>query len=164
MKIEKDYEDLLKLFNKYKVKYCVVGAFAVAFYALPRYTKDIDILVEPTMENAAKIVKALNSFGFNSLNLKGEDFAYCGRIIQLGYEPIRIDILTSISGVDFKEVWKNRKKTNYGKIKIFFIGKKELIKSKKASSRKQDKIDLDIIVKTSEPKAKRIVRDKRKRI
>ncbi len=145
MRIEKDYEDLLKLFNSHRVRYCVVGAFAVAFYAVPRYTKDMDILVEPDENNARKIVKALKDFGFSGLNLKEEDFVYPGRVIQLGYEPIRIDILTSISGVKFGDAWKNRKKIAYGGIKVFFIGKKELVKSKKASSRKQDKIDLEVI-------------------
>jgi len=147
MRIEKDYEDLLRSFNEHKVKYCVVGAFAVAFYAMPRYTKDMDILVEPSFENARKIISALNSFGFGKLDLKEDDFTFSGRVIQLGYEPIRIDILTSISGVSFKEVWKNRKKTGYGKIEVFFIGKDELIRSKKSLGREQDKIDVEVINK-----------------
>ena len=100
MKVEKDYEDLLRLFNKHNVKYCIVGAFAVAFYARPRYTKDMDILIEPSSENARNILNALEDFGFGSLPLSEEDLTEPGQIIQLGYEPVRIDIITSIEGMD----------------------------------------------------------------
>jgi predicted nucleotidyltransferase len=119
VKIEKDYEELLRLLNKNKVKYCIVGAYAVAFYARPRYTKDMDIFVEPTVENGKRIVNALNEFGFQSLKLKKDDFSQKGMIIQLGYEPVRIDIITSIEGCTFEEVWKERQAGTYGEEKVF---------------------------------------------
>lgn len=147
MKVEKDYEDLLRLFNKFKVKYCIIGAFAVAFYARPRYTKDMDIFIDATESNARKIVQALNEFGFKSLALKPDDFIKPNIVIQLGYEPVRIDLITSISGCTFNKVWKNRKKGWYGRERVNFIGLKELIKNKKISSRKQDKLDLEILKK-----------------
>jgi len=143
MKIEKDYEEFLKLLNKHKVKYCIVGAYAVALYGYPRYTKDIDILIEPTPKNSKKILNALREFGFNSLKLKINDFTKKGNIIQLGYEPVRIDIITSISGYNFSQIWKNKKSTLYGKTKVYFIGKKELVRSKKITDREIDKIDLE---------------------
>jgi len=87
-----------------------LGAFAVAFYAVPRYTKDMDILVKPDIENAKRIIDALNELGFESLNLSINDFSKEGRIIQLGYEPVRIDIVTSIEGCSFEQVWKSKKK------------------------------------------------------
>lgn len=145
MKIEKDYEEFLELLNKNKVRYCIVGAYAVAFYAKPRYTKDMDILVEPDIENGKKIVKVLEEFGFKSLNLSEKDFSQSGKIIQLGYEPVRIDIITSIEGCTFKQVWKNKCTGIYGKTKVFFIGLDELIKNKKILKRKQDEVDLDIL-------------------
>ncbi len=145
MKTQKDYEELLELLNKHKVKYCIVGSYAVAFYSRPRYTKDIDILIEPTPENAGKILKALNEFGFGSLKLSEKDFTEKGQIIQLGYEPVRIDIITSMPGLDFDTVWKNRKKGNYGDLKVNFIDLKNLIKSKKVSGRNQDKADLEVL-------------------
>jgi hypothetical protein len=145
MQAERDYEDILRLFNKNKVRYCVIGAYAVAFYARPRYTKDMDILVEPDIKNGKKIIKALNEFGFESLNLSPKDFIEKGRIIQLGYEPVRIDIITSIPRVDFKKLWKNKKRVKYGNEKVFFIGLKDLIKIKKISRRSQDKIDIKIL-------------------
>lgn len=146
MKVEKDYEELLELFNKHKVKYCIVGAYAVAFYAKPRYTKDIDILVEPSVENAEKIVKALVAFGFGSLGLVKKDFCQKGKIVQLGYEPVRADIMTSLEGCSFKEVWRSKTLGIYGNQRVFFIGLDKLIKNKKASKRKQDSIDLDILL------------------
>ncbi len=155
MKTEKDYEDLLRLFNRFKVKYCIVGAFAVGFYAKPRYTKDLDILVFPSTENAGNIIKALNMFGFKGVGLKEEDFTQRNKIIQLGYEPIRVDIITSISGCSFELVWKNKKSAKYGKEKVYFIGLNELIRNKKASRRKQDKIDIDILIQARRRKRKK---------
>jgi hypothetical protein len=147
-KVEKDYEELLRLFNKNKVRYCIVGAYALAFYARPRYTKDMDILVEPAIENAARIIRSLQEFGFKSLALTEKDFSQQNRIIQLGYEPLRVDILTSIEGCSFKEVWRNKITFRYGRQKAFFIGIGELIKNKKSSNRKQDKVDLDILLQS----------------
>lgn len=147
MQVEKDYEDILGLLNKNKVRYCVIGAYAVAFYARPRYTKDIDILVEPDIKNGEKIVKTLNEFGFESCKLSPKDFARKGSIIQLGYEPVRVDIITSIQGVDFKKLWKNKKRAKYGNEKVFFIGLKDLIKIKKISKRRQDKVDIKILTR-----------------
>lgn len=147
MIVEKDYEELLKSFNKHKVKYCIVGAFAVGFYALPRYTKDIDILIEPNLKNGQKIIKALNDFGFASLKLTPEDFIKEKEIIQLGYEPVRIDLLTSIEGCSFSEAWKYKKRDLYGKEKVYFIGLNTLIKNKKAANRLQDRADLKQLTK-----------------
>ena len=147
MRVERDYEDLLRLFNKNKVKYFIIGAYAVAFYARPRYTKDIDILVEPDIKNGERIIKALKEFGFKSLKLSAKDFAKKGRIIQLGYEPIGVDIITSIPKTNFKEMWRNKKRSKYGDERVFFIGQKDLIKIKKLSGREQDKVDVKILIK-----------------
>jgi len=147
MHVQKDYEELLKLFNKNRVKYCVIGAYAVAFYSIPQYSKDMDILVEPSSENAKRIVKSLVEFCFKSLGLKESDFSHKGKIIQLGYEPVRIDIITSIAGCSFKEAWQEKTVGKYGRQKVFFIGKKALIKSKLALGRKQDKADIDLLLR-----------------
>ncbi len=142
MRREKDFEEFLKLLNKNKVKYCIVGAYAVGLYAEPRYTKDLDILIEPTIENGQKIVNAMKDFGFESLELSAADFTTKREIIQLGYEPVRIDIITSIKGCTFKEIWQHKKQEQYGAEIVFVIGLNELIKTKKASNRDQDKLDL----------------------
>lgn len=152
MRVEKDYEDLLRLLNKYKVKYCIVGAFAVAFYTKPRYTKDIDILIEPSAANAHKIINALNEFGFSNIGLTEDDFTEKGKIIQLGYEPVRVDLITSIKGISFEDVWKNKKTGKYGEERVYFIGLDELIKNKTLVNRGQDRIDLKLLKKVNNKK------------
>ena len=127
MKTEKDYEEFLTLLNKHKVRYCIIGAFALAFHARPRYTKDIDILVEASADNAKKILKVLNEFGFGSLNLAIEDLAVEGNILQLGYEPVRIDIMTSIKGLDFTKVWREHVTGPYGQQNVNYIDRLVLL-------------------------------------
>jgi predicted nucleotidyltransferase len=146
VKTEKDYEEFLSLLNKHKVRYCIIGSFAVAFHARPRYTKDIDILVEASADNAKKILKVLDEFGFGSLDLSVEDLTTEGNIIQLGYEPVRIDIMTSIKGLDFSEVWRNLVTGPYGEQTVNYIDRQSLIKLKKLSDRIQDKADLELLL------------------
>lgn len=146
MKTEKDYEEFLGLLNKHDVLYCIIGAFALAFHARPRYTKDLDVLVEATIENAKKLLAALDEFGFGSLNLVVEDFSTKGNIIQLGYEPVRIDIITSIEGLDFNDVWKNRVQGSYGCHAVNYIDRENLIRTKKISNRAQDKADVELLL------------------
>ena len=146
MKTEKDYEEFLALLNKHKVRYCVVGAFALAFHARPRYTKDMDIWVEATTENASRLLIALDEFGFGSLELAVEDFSTEGNIIQLGYEPVRIDILTSIKGLEFEDIWKSRNQGPYGQETVNFMDRRNLIKSKKLSNRAQDRADIELLL------------------
>ena len=147
MRIERDYEELLRLLNRHEVKYCIVGAYAVAFYGKARFTKDMDVLVEPSLENGKRIVKALSDFGFENSGLTAQDFTERGSIIQLGYEPVRVDIMTSIAGVTFDEAWGNRVIGNYGDEQVFFIGLEELIKSKEMTGRKQDAVDVEVLRK-----------------
>ena len=146
MKTEKDYEEFLRLFNKHKVRYCVIGAFALAFHTRPRYTKDIDVLVENSAENAKKVLHALDEFGFGSLELEIADFLSEGNIIQLGYEPVRIDILTSIKGMNFSDIWGTRVRGTYGDQTVNYINRKNLIKSKKISNRIQDQADIELLL------------------
>jgi hypothetical protein len=147
MKIEKDYEEFLSLLNKHSVRYCIIGAYAVAFYAKPRYTKDIDILVDPNKENAQKILRALKEFGFGELAISVDDLIREGNILQLGYEPLRIDLLNKLEGFQFQEIWQNRVTGDYGSEKVFFISLDDLIKNKKMSTRPSDKIDIELLEK-----------------
>lgn len=142
---ERDFEELLQLFNRYRVRYCIVGAYAVAFHARPRYTKDMDLLVEPGIENGRKIVAALKAFGFGALQLTPEDFIRPGRLIQLGYEPVRIDLITSIEGCSFEQAWKHRVQGRYGGQRAWFIGRDELVRNKALSGRRQDQLDIDTL-------------------
>ena len=145
MKLEKDYEELLGLLNDHEVRYCIIGSFALAFHVRPRYTKDIDILVDPAPDNASRLVEALGEFGLGSVGLEVGDFSKPNQIVQLGYEPVRIDIITSIEGLDFEVAWKNRVMGQYGSHEVSFIGLDELILSKKLAGRAIDLADLELL-------------------
>jgi hypothetical protein len=142
MRIEKDFKEFIALLNENKVKYLIVGGFAFAFYVEPRYTKDIDILIEASEENSKKIIDALTAFGFGNVGLKEENFQKPDQIIQLGYAPVRIDIITSIAGVTFESAWKNKIEGKYGDIACFFISKEDLILNKQKTGRPQDITDV----------------------
>jgi hypothetical protein len=145
MKVQKDYEEFLGLLNQNNVKYVIVEAYALAYHAKPRYTKDMDIFIEPTGENATAILQAIKDFGFPEIDLTSEDIIEEDKIVQLGYEPIRIDIFSSLSGCSFSEVWENKIKGKYGDTEVYFIRKDDLIKNKRASGRKQDMVDIDLL-------------------
>ncbi len=147
MKVEKTYEEFLGLLNRHNVRYCIIGAYAVAFYAKPRYTKDIDILIEPSRKNAQQVLNALNDFGFGELSISLEDLTDEGNILQLGYEPLRIDLLTKLEGFRFQEIWRNRVTAEYGSERVHFIGLDDLIQNKKRAARPTDKIDIDLLEK-----------------
>ncbi len=155
VRFEEDFAELLESFNKNGVRYLIVGAFAVGFHAIARYSKDMDILVEPSEDNGERICQALKEFGFGSLKISPGDFALKGRFIQLGYEPVRVDLITSISGVTFEQAWKNRARGRYGRGFAYFIGLKDLIRAKRASRRKQDLADLEILTKAAARRERR---------
>lgn len=147
MRVEKDFKEFIALLNRHDVHYLIIGGFAYSFYAEPRYTKDIDILIEQTQENAKKILDAIKDFGFEDLRLTEKDFLEAGQTIQLGMDPVRIDILTSVKGVDFPKFWQNRVTGRYGDIFVFFISKPDLIHCKRISGRKQDLADIEKLEK-----------------
>ena len=140
-------EEFLALLNRHKVRYCIIGSYALAFHAKPRYTKDLDILVEASKKNADRLIRVLKEFGFGSLDLSVSDFTEENNIIQLGYEPVRIDILTSIEGLAFSDIWTSRVRGPYGEQTVNYIDRQNLIKSKQLSNRTQDKADLELLLK-----------------
>jgi hypothetical protein len=140
--VTKDFEELFRFFANHDVRSVIVGAHAVAFHAKPRYTKDIDLLLEPTRENAVRVLAALDEFGFGGLGVAIEDLAAPGRILQLGQPPNRIDLITSIDGVTFDEVWSGKESGKYGTVDVWFIGRQDLIRNKRAAGRPQDLSDL----------------------
>lgn len=124
-------------------RFLVVGGHAVAFHAKPRFTKDVDVFVESSADNAQRVLDALEEFGFGNVGLVVGDFTQPDRVVQLGYPPSRIDILTSIDGVGFEEAWQGRSLGRYGETPVPFLGKADLIKNKRASGRQQDLLDLE---------------------
>lgn len=145
MEVQKDFRDLLELLNVHQVEYMIVGAYALAFHGAPRFTGDMDIFVKPDIENAYRIISALNDFGFGSTGLSPADFEGEDRVIQLGYPPIRIDIMTSLTGISWEEAFSGRVAGFYGDVPVYFIGREQLIKNKKALGRKKDLADLEAI-------------------
>jgi hypothetical protein len=145
MEIQKDFRELLELFNAHKVEYIIVGGYALAFHGAPRFTGDIDLLVKPDTKNAGRILAALKEFGFGSLNLCESDFICRGNVIQLGVPPVRIDIMTSLTGVDWEKAKAGKVAADYGGTAAYFLGKKEFILNKKALGRKKDLADLEAL-------------------
>jgi hypothetical protein len=139
----KDFEELFACLRHRNVKALVVGGYAVAFHGQPRFTKDIDVFVEPSPENADRLLAALTDFGFGGLGLTVEDFATPGKIVQLGVAPNRVDLLTTIDGVTFDEAWHGRISGHYGNEAVDYIGLAELIRNKRASGRPQDLLDIE---------------------
>lgn len=143
METSKDFEEFLKLLNLSNVRYLVVGGYAFAIHARPRFTGDMDIFIDSEEHNAKTVLEVLERFGLGNAGITLEDLTKPDRVIQLGYPPLRIDLLTSISGVTFLSAWDNKVVGRYGKQTVYFIGKEDLIKNKKASGRKRDLLDLE---------------------
>jgi len=145
MEIQKDFKELLELLNAHNVEYLVVGGYALAFHGAPRFTGDIDLLVKADRENAKRILTALGDFGFGSLELSEDDFALPQKVIQFGVPPVRIDIMTSLSGVPWEKASAGKVKGKYGDVTVYFIGKQDFIVNKKALGRKKDLADIEAL-------------------
>jgi hypothetical protein len=143
MRANPDFKDLFSIFNAEQVEYLVVGAYAVMYYAEPRFTKDLDIWINPTEENAKRAWAALSRFGAPLSGVQVDDFINPDLVYQIGVEPNRIDILMGIAGVSFKEAFPGSESSTYAGVPIKIIGKTDLIRAKKATGRKQDLLDLD---------------------
>jgi len=145
MIVEQDFIDFITLLNKYKVEYMIVGAHALAYHGRPRHTGDLDIWIKSSEKNAQKMLQVIAQFGFASLGLKQEDFTRDNYVTQLGYPPLRIDILTAISGVEFDDAYANRINAEIDDLKTPFINIQDFIANKKASGRKKDLGDIEAL-------------------
>jgi hypothetical protein len=128
----------------------IIGGYAVIKYTEPRYTKDIDLWIRANSENAKAVYKALSEFGAPLEELSAEDFAHEGFFYQMGVAPVRVDILMSITALDFGEAWSHRVEVDFEGIPTFFISRKDLIISKKATGRPQDLIDVELLEQVEE--------------
>lgn len=142
MKLSPDLREFIALLNSHKVEFLVVGAHALAFHGLPRYTKDVDFFISTDPANAEAITAVIREFGFASTGLKAEDFRTPDLVIQLGVEPHRIDLLTGLSGIDWAEAWTSRDPGMLDGIPVHFLSKEAYIKNKLASGRPQDIADV----------------------
>ena len=141
--MNQDFQDLLRELCDAKAKFLVVGAYALAVHGTPRATGDIDVWIEPTPKNARRVYSALQSFGAPLTELSVDDLTTPDIVFQMGLPPRRIDILTSISGVDFPQAWPNRVEAQFGEVTVPVLGIQEMIQNKRQSGRPKDLIDAD---------------------
>jgi len=142
IRLPKDFKEFLRLLNSRGIKYLVVGGYAVAFHGYPRATGDIDIWIAISPDNAEKMVKTLRDFGFNVPELQKTLFLEKEKNIRMGNPPLRIEILTSIDGVEFSDCYKNKQTVLIDDINVCFISLEDLKKNKKESGRYRDLDDL----------------------
>lgn len=143
MALHKDLREFIELLNSAGVEYLIVGAFAVAWHGYPRFTADIDFLVRPSLDNADAVLAALRTFGFGGLDITREELCKPDQVVQLGAKPNRIDLITSISGVEFEDAWTHRVSGEIDGITVNFIGREELIRNKESTGRPKDLGDAD---------------------
>lgn len=140
-----DFRDLFAALNTAGAKYLLVGGYAVALHAQPRFTKDLDLWIDAEAENPARVFDALRSFGAPLMELSPEDLGRPDLVFQIGVAPNRVDVMTSIDGVGFAEAWEARGITRYGDQEVPVISRAHLIQNKRAVGRPQDLIDVAIL-------------------
>ena len=145
MEMQPDFRELLALFNAHHVEYLIVGGYALAFHGAPRFTGDLDIFVNPDAANAHRILTALEAFGFASVGLTPSDFERPDQVVQLGEPPVRIDLITSITGVSWDEAWAGRVTGRYGDMPVYYIGREQFVANKRATGRTKDVADLEVL-------------------
>ena len=143
MRLDPDFREFVESFNDHEVRYLIVGGYALAAHGLPRATGDLDAWVWVGGDNAERVLAALTAFGFGALGLEGADFDHPDSVVQLGYPPYRIDILTSIEGVEFDEAWSRRLSVDIDGVLLEVIGRDDLLRNKVAADRPQDRADVD---------------------
>jgi hypothetical protein len=143
MALPKDWREFIELLNSEKVEYLIVGAAALAFHGIPRFTGDLDVFVRPSIENSDRVERVLQRFGFASLGLRAVDFQRADQVVQLGFRPYRIDITTGITGVTFDEAWPERVSGELDGIQVPFIGRDAFVRNKRATGRPKDIADLN---------------------
>jgi hypothetical protein len=145
MEVQPDFRDLLALFNEHEVAYLVVGGYALAFHGAPRFTGDIDLYVRPHPENARRVMAALSDFGFGSVGLSADDFERPDNVVQLGVPPVRIDLITALTGVTWEEAATGKVGGTYGDVPVFYLGRREFTANKRATGRRKDLADLEAL-------------------
>ena len=138
-----DFREFVGLLEKNEVAYMIVGGYAVGYHGYPRFTGDLDIWLKVSEENAKKIAASINQFGMSSLGLTESDFLIHDNIIQIGYPPLRIDLLSDIDGVSFDDCYENKIRADHEGFVYNIISYDDLIRNKKASNRSKDKGDIE---------------------
>lgn len=142
MEIQSDFREWVALLNEHEVDYLIVGGFALAHYGHPRYTGDLDVLVRPEQENAKRLLTALDAFGFGALNITADDFLEPNAVIQLGYPPVRIDILTGLTGLLIDAIFDDKTTGSFSGAPCYYISKAHFLENKRCLGRAQDIADI----------------------
>lgn len=150
MFVNSDFSDLLNLFKANRVKYMVIGGYAVVQYTEPRFTKDLDLWISTDPDNAKAVFDALKEFGAPLEGMTPNDFSEEGYFYQMGVPPVRVDILMGIPGVKFDEAWERRVEVQFDDIPVTIISKRDLIAAKRAAGRPQDLLDADSLEQAAE--------------
>lgn len=151
MQLHSDWIALLREFNAAGVEYMVVGAAAINYYGIPRATRDFDVWVRPSRENAPLVYRALANFGAPMDQVTIADFEDDDTVWQLGVEPLRVDVLTGIEGVTFDDAWPRREHATIDGLEVPVISRRDLIVNKRTVGRHQDLADLELLGETAEP-------------
>ena len=141
--MNQDFVDLLRAFVAHDVRFLIVGAYALALHGRPRATGDMDVWVDATPENASRIVRALAAFGAPMDQVSASDFTTPGVVFQMGVPPVRIDLLTALTGLTFDEAWPGRVRETLGDVPVDFIGREAFIRNKRATGRAKDLGDIE---------------------
>ncbi len=145
MSVNPDFRDLFAALNAAHAEFLIIGGYALAVHGTPRFTKDLDVWVQPTPENAKRVWTALDAFGAPLLDLTLQDLSTPGIVFQMGLPPNRIDIITTIDGVEFQEAWEHRMSSAYGDQPVMVMGVDDLIRNKEATGRPQDRLDAETL-------------------
>ena len=145
MDLAPDFDEFVGSLIAHGVEFLIVGAYALAFHGAPRFTGDLDVFVQPTLDNAAKLIATVRAFGFPVAELQPKDVIDPRRILQMGEEPVQILVMSAISGVSWDEAWRNRVEGACGSQRAPFLGRETLLQNKRAAGRPKDIADIDAL-------------------
>jgi hypothetical protein len=159
--VARDFRDLLRAFVDHEVRFLVVGAYALAVLGRPRATGDLDLWVDPTPANARRAYAARRAFGAPLQDLTVDDLATPETVFQIGLPPLRVDILTAITGVEFGRAWRRRQRALFDEVPVPVLGREDFLANKRATGRLKDLADAEALLRTSGRAQQRKVRTRR---
>jgi hypothetical protein len=145
MDLAPDYDEFIGFLTAHGVEFVVVGAYALAFHGAPRFTGDLDILVRPTLDNATRLLAAIEAFGFPVRDLSPDAIVDRRRMVEMGVPPVQIHVMSAISGVDWDEAWDDRVEGPFGRHRVHFLGRETFLRNKRAAGRPKDIADIDAL-------------------
>jgi hypothetical protein len=145
MDLAPDFDEFIGFLTAHGVEFVVVGAYALAFHGAPRFTGDLDLLVRPTLDNATRLLTAIEAFGFPLRDLSPAAIVDRRRMLQMGVPPVQIHVMSAISGVEWDEAWSDRVEGPLGRHSVYFLGRESFLRNKRAAGRPKDIADIDAL-------------------